>query len=407
MPSVDVDIVILGGGLLGMCIAALVSQDAPDRDVLVCRLSDRQVPHADTLRNQSWLQSGLRYFKAGQLGDRFRFAKRMYAARKALHDAVAFPLPTGIGVFRMRDEAEATELVARAQQFGVSVQRLDDAQARALLGDTFFESGSPYFVTPETTFEEAAILDELRARVAIRGNAREVAAPVTLVQDKSAPCGLVLDLGSVSIRAATTILAAGAGNIPLLGHVGLQSELQIDTTPLLVITDGAIVPKARVFVDRVRECSVICHPPSAALPKGSLVIGVDGTTQRDVAFAAPAERRIPVALCERLWAALPSSLRASHATQSRVTAGFEVKHRGAMTSSEPWISPGFDGFPGLVAAIPGRATLSMSVASDVVARVRSAGRHQLEHFQEPHWTDAIHMHHTPFYDRMNDREAGG
>lgn len=407
MPIVEADIAVVGGGLLGMCIAALLSQDGTGRDVLVCRLSDRSVPHADTLRNQSWLQSGLRYFKAGQFDDRLRFAKRMYVARKALHDAVGFDLPDGIGVFRMRNEAEASELVDRATQFGVALKRLDNAQARAMIGDTFFKAGSPYFVTPETTFEEAAILDELRARVAARGNAHEVAAPVTIAEDGSAPCGVVLQLGDVTIHASTTILAAGAGNIPLLDKLGLKPELQIDRTPLLVIADGTLVPKARVFVDRVRQCSVICHPPNRAMPKGSLVIGVDGTTDEDVPFRPPAERRISSKTYELLWAALPPVLRTSHEMQSRVTAGFEVKHRSSASTSIPWISTGYEKFPGLIAAIPGRATLSMDVAAKVAEQIQSAGVHQLAHFQESRWTDAIYMHHTPFYDHMNDRETGG
>ena len=390
-----------------MCIAAIVSGEIDARNVLVCRLSDRRTPHADTLRNQSWLQSGLRYFKAGDIGERFVFARRMRAARQMLHDAVGFPLPAGIGVFRMRDKEEASELESRAVQFGVPLRRLTDNEGRAIIGDTFFEAGFPYYVTPETTFEEAAILDELRARVALKGNTREVATPVTLVEDKSAPCGLVLDLGAVSVRASTTILAAGAGNIPLLNQIGLKPGLQIDKTPLLVITDGSLVPKARVFVDRVRQCSVISHPPNETMPKGCLVIGVEGTSEKDVPFAAPSARRIAATTCERLWAVLPTGLRKSHEARSRITAGFEVMHRSSTSTSTPWISPEFDMFPGLVAAIPGRATLSMDVARTVVKRLRGVGAHDLTQFSEPHWKDAIYMHHTPFYDHLNDREAGG
>src|ERR1700704_5877990 len=115
-----------------MCVASIAIRDA-NRNVLVCRLSDSKAPHADSLRNQSWLQSGLRYFRAGDFGEKFVFARRMQVARRLLHDEVGIALPAGFGVQRMKDEEEAVEFEARAKQFGVAVQRLTDATSLELL----------------------------------------------------------------------------------------------------------------------------------------------------------------------------------------------------------------------------------------------------------------------------------
>ena len=84
--SIDVDLLVIGGGILGMSVAYLAAHEQPQRRVLVCRLSDDQEPFADTLRNQSWLQSGLRYVSALQQNgfsptDAIVFARRMRAWR--------------------------------------------------------------------------------------------------------------------------------------------------------------------------------------------------------------------------------------------------------------------------------------------------------------------------------------
>ena len=57
--TIDLDFVIVGGGILGTAVAALASQSG--YRVLVLRLGDGGIPRADTLRNQGWLQSGLLY----------------------------------------------------------------------------------------------------------------------------------------------------------------------------------------------------------------------------------------------------------------------------------------------------------------------------------------------------------
>jgi glycine/D-amino acid oxidase-like deaminating enzyme len=127
--ATDVDVVVIGGGILGMCVAMIAARASAD--VVVCRLSDARVPHADTLRNQSWLQSGLRYVGDADMHDRLLFAKRMRAARQLLHDELGFALPGGFGVFRMRDEADAADLERKAAMLGVAVHRLRPEDAYA------------------------------------------------------------------------------------------------------------------------------------------------------------------------------------------------------------------------------------------------------------------------------------
>src|SRR5688500_16921024 len=113
-----------------MCVAMIAARATSD--VVVCRLSDARVPHADTLRNKSCLRCGLRYVGDAALAERLLFAKRMRAARQLLHEELGFELPRGFGVFRMRDEADAADLERKAATLGVAVQRLSPAEAYRL-----------------------------------------------------------------------------------------------------------------------------------------------------------------------------------------------------------------------------------------------------------------------------------
>lgn len=398
-PATDVDVVVIGGGILGMCVAMIAARASAD--VVVCRLSDARVPHADTLRNQSWLQSGLRYVGDADMHDRLLFAKRMRAARQLLHDELGFALPGGFGVFRMRDEADAADLERKAALLGVAVHRLRPEDAFALVGSLFYEPDSPYYATPEVPFDEAAILDELRARAG--HGVHELVDPVALVPDAAAP-GFVITVGGAALRPGSAVLAAGAGNVPLLAQLGVAAALCIDRTPLVVIRDAGSIPRTRVYVDRVRKLSVVTHPRSAVVRLGTMVIGVDGFTAEDVEFAAPGERRLVPEVEDALWRRLPRRL-AIFRDRSRITAGFEVRHATSSSTSVPWISDPFPGFPGLVAAIPGRATLSMSVAHDVAARLAlepRAGPPPAARTLGAPWRAPIYMHHEPYYDHLDD-----
>jgi hypothetical protein len=387
--------------MLGMCVAMLAARSGSD--VLVCRMPDAQVPHADTLRNQSWLQSGLRYVSTTtDVEARLVFAKRMRAARQLLHDELGLPMPAGFGVFRARDDADAARLEQSATLFGVGVDELSEQEAKAIVGPFVFEAGSRYFATPETRFDEATVLDELRARVAGHRGVRELTSPIALTPDTASP-GYVAEVGSTSLRATTTVLAAGAGNVPLLEQLGLPAELAIDQTPLLVVPRCDLLASTSVFVDRVRRYSIVSHPPTEAMPDGACVIGVDETTQEDVQFAAPQQRKLPVGTASRMWASLPAGLQ-SFAASSRLTAGFEIRHAAVSSSSQPWISAPYSGYAGLVASIPGRATLSMSVAQEVVARISGGARapRTSTAYDGTEWTAPIRMHHEPYYRNLND-----
>src|SRR5688572_32774600 len=88
------DVAIVGGGILGVAIAALTAQKG--YRVCVLRLNDQERPRADTLRNQGWLQSGFMYVGRFE-PDRTRgrtLARQMYFAGRRMLIDLDLPLPT-------------------------------------------------------------------------------------------------------------------------------------------------------------------------------------------------------------------------------------------------------------------------------------------------------------------------
>ena len=411
------EVAVVGGGILGLATAALAAQRG--YHVQLFRLGNEGVPRADTLRNQGWLQSGLMY--VGKLGrDRRRgrlLSNRMYNAGLTMLEGLGLPVPTGVdcGIIRVRpDTREAEHLVADAEDLGVShlVQPLDDARARERLGPVFEEGH--YYAIPDAPFPEATVLERLRDHASEAGvGFVECDSPLSLARDETSGSGHAIAVGDRRFSPAVTVLAAGAGSWALLHGLGLTPRMKLQQTPLLVV-DGCHSIEAPIFVDRPRGFSFVRHPPDrATLPNGALVIGT-GVVQEDVAFAPFEERRIPRARIEEFEAVLPPPLR-PHVATGRFTAGYEVVPHGVKDEDgeelhyvEPWVEwvGGEEGMR-LVLAMPGRATLGMWTAEQVVDRLEAQIGPPSGDARNPAvvggWGGGIFMHFHPCYS-FDDQE---
>jgi len=387
------DLLIVGGGLLGLCVAYQAVKR--NHRVLLCRLSDAERPQADTLRNQSWLQSGLRYIGPLDEDERTLLAKEMLAGGLDLHDELGIPKPKGFGIVRLGSAAEAEKLERDGARMGVDVVRLDNqAQIRAVLGE-FYAPDSIYYATPEIPFDEPMLLRRLREVIRDEGGlVREIPEPVEIIPgEDSAEFTIRLDRQTVC-RPRMTVLAAGAGNVPLLESMRLprRPNLELYQTPLLVVP-MTTMRGARIFQDRVRRFSVISHPPSDGIPNGAMVIGtVEGTRTN---FCRAPERRIPRGDLDAFWAI--DCLR-QFQLAGRFTAGFEVAVDGKQ-SVYPWVSRLSSN---LIAAIPGRATMCMRVAKGIANELGSAVSSEGGVNVGTEWVEQIYMHHDPYYGRLND-----
>jgi glycine/D-amino acid oxidase-like deaminating enzyme len=399
---VDLDFVIVGGGILGTAVAAVASQ--ADYRVLLLRMTDRGRPRADTLRNQGWLQSGVLYpmgiFKDEAeyrvLGTMTYFGGREMLARCGMEPS------NERAVVRVRDPARVREFEAKAKLLRLRSEifrRLDSADAQASLG-ALFERGSAYFLCPDCPFDEAAVLTHFRGE-AVQNGAQflEIDEPVKLLRhgDHIAICwaGMTLD-------SPVTLITAGAGGLELLRQIECVVPAEIRQTPLLVHPNSCGVP-VPILVDFERQFSLVKH---SCTPADALVIGTK-VHQQPVSFIAPEQRRVSKADAASFRRFLHPHLEQSMQT-GRFTAGFEVMPTKAagVTHLEPFVKT----FDNVVFASPGRATLALQAAEKVFSATRAIvdarGRRRFEFVSKTSraWCDPIDMHYQPTY-QFNDAEA--
>ena len=404
------DVAVVGGGILGLAIAALTAHGG--YSVWVFRQSDRGKPRADTLRNQGWLQSGIMY--VGHFdGDRRRgriLAAKMYAAGLGMLKDLEMPVPDGsdFGLFRVRNEADAEKLVADAEDSRIAgVRRLELNEVRDRLGP-IFEDGL-YYAIPDVPYPEAEVMSRLRRIAVERGaNFIQVEAPVNLLRIEKSESGVSVRYEDAEVFPRVTIAAAGAGNHELLRGLEINPPMNLQQTPLLVVHNCLSIT-APIFADKPRGFSFVRHPPEAgALPDGALVIGTK--VDRIVPFAEPDARRISQEDIDKFATHVPPTLRDCIA-RGRFTAGYEViPHAKDRKHVEPWVE-WVAGFPALLLTMPGRATMGLMVARQILDEIapklgapsRSTPRDAIGK-----WDDGIFMHFHPTYD-FNDwqRPEGG
>ncbi len=397
---------------MGLAIAAVCA----DRGYHVClfRMKDSGRPRADTLRNQGWLQSGLMYVgHYGPQNDPRREMGRTLATRMRIGGlamlrqlGIPFPDENQFGVFRLADEEQLGKVLDDARSLRLNnVARLSNSQASALLGPVFAEN-SIYCSVPDLPFPEADVVRALRDwAIRERTEMYQVDAPIGLVASKKSDSGVIIEWDGNQMASKVTITAAGAGNCELLRGLGLDSMMELQQTPLLVVHDTLSI-SAPIFNDRVLGFSFVRHAEHPAnLPKGALVIAT--RSQRIVPFAMPEDRRLEQRDIDVFARHIPAAF-SPYMDAGRFTAGFEVLPRAEL--DRPYVAPWTHWcpeFPALMHAMPGRATLGLTVARDVldqvVTRIGGPTGQRNNHFGSDRWHDDIHMHFHQQYD-FNDWE---
>jgi glycine/D-amino acid oxidase-like deaminating enzyme len=410
--TINCDIAVIGGGILGLAIAALAAQKG--YEVRVFRLNDQDRPCADTLRNQGWLQSGLMYidrFGADRARGRTLSRQMYFAGRRMLVD-LELPLPTEAdrGIIRLNSEEEAALLEEDARYLRIAgVQRLDTTFVQRRLGD-IYEDGIFYSI-PDAPFPEAMVLTKLREIAQQqRADLIQSTTPARLISDINSESGArvecQIDGKNYQILSKATIAAAGAGNWPLLHGLGIDPAMTLRQTPLLVLHE-TFFTDVPIFADRMRKFSFVRHPPDGELlPEGALVIGTK--VHREVAFKPPDSRRIEPEDREEFETYLPSILK-EKISSGRFTAGYEVipDKKLELKDIEPWVE-WVEGFPAVLKAVPGRATMGMFVARQILDEITSrigvpdTTRSPYSRIGMP-WDGEIFMHYHPNYS-FNDSE---
>ena len=409
MERSDPDVAIVGGGLLGTFLACLTAEMG--FRTVVFRMSDSKIPHAETLRNQGWLQTGLRYIRHDKA-----LAEHMWTYGRRMHDFLVLKSPEGRGIIQV-DASEGEAFYRDAADLGVShsIRELPSDTARAILGPLHRIRGIA-FETPESPFDEALLLREAREVARSAGAAfREIRTPVEILPFAGSAPSHRLKVDGREIAAGVTILAAGVGNIPLLKSLKSAVKLELRQTPILVIPGPPLI-SAPILLDRSAGLSIVAHPPGSYRDDGCMVVGTE-VHDNDVPYCMPELRSISPETQEGVYKRLPDCIR-DLVGMSRFTAGWEpipFKDGKALPHVRPWIET-IEGHSDVIASLPGRATLALYAAEQVLEKLpsefkrnqRSQGADGANPWYASlpgtNWEPSaqIRMHFEKYYDGLND-----
>ena len=405
--KLDFDCVVLGGGAVGTLTAMLAAERG--RRCLVIRLSDRLEPEAETLRNQAWLQSGAMFSRLPGESVPSTLSLKLRAQGQRLISELNLARVTERGLARFPesqdDEIESFIEAARELGMGASVRRLNPKDARERTG-VLHREGTICVEVPDAPFDEAGMLVTARARVSAAGvHFAEVSEPVRVEPGKDAQSWRLIIEGD-KYTAPRLVLAAGIGNLDCLDALGVDHQLIVKSTPLLVIPHSEGI-KAPILIDRSQKLAVACHQRRFRPPHGCLVAGVYVGTE--IPSSRLRDRAIPESDWSQIYQVLPARLQASRGNGHRFTCGHEVMRTGdRRVRKEDLIVERIEAYRGVVLALPGRATLAYHAAERALGLLdldeRSVGIRPIPAFDLGEaWTGSVHMHHEQRYDHLDDR----
>lgn len=285
--------------------------------------------------------------------------------------------PETKGIFRLADNGGESEreFKERAKRLRLTkrISRLEEGEARRALGPFFH----PYFIhylVPDTPFDEAYLLSMARHRAKTL-NIYLRRAEITLIKKPETSGGLVIQVGDKDvIESRYTVLCAGAGLPVLLDGLGVTHPLAVFRSALLRVARGNVM-RVPMLVDISEDMpssglSVIQHSPDVVEPNGCLVIG-----SKDRVRLKPGEvstREVSRQEDENLQQYIPPILLPlERGVELRVEAGHKTEACDAHgnPSVAHWIDT-WSEHPGLVAAVPGKATQALFVAEEIINTLR-------------------------------------
>lgn len=402
------ELVIVGGGILGL-MTAHVAYKRGFRDITIYEAPGSLNLNADSLRNHAWLQSGLLYGKSNRVT-----AKILSQWGGEMLKAFGYPPPQTKGIFRLPDDDEESEreFNDRVEYLLIAskVRRLTENEARQALG-AFFKSGFIHYWVPDTPFDEAFLLHKARQRAkALNINLRR--AKVSVIKRGEPSAGSVIEVdGQHVVESKNTILCAGSGLPALLDALGVEHPLAVFRSALLRIARGNVL-RTPLLVDisegqSTSGLSVVQHSAAVVPPKGCLVIG-----SKDRVRLTPEEVKTRVVTRqedERLKDLIPRSLLpAKRGVELRVEAGYKTEacDENGNPSVAHWIKT-WDTHPGLVAAVPGKATQALYVAEKIMDCLKSPAEVPAvpPPTSSPPGEESDYvpkMHHDPIFDGVLD-----
>jgi glycine/D-amino acid oxidase-like deaminating enzyme len=395
--------------MLGVALSLVAREHG--RSVLVARLRDDERAEADTLRAHGVLHSGLLYAQTNRaLARQIRYQGERLLARAGM----SLPTERGIYVLGSEEHAEQFQRSAIDLKIGSQIRRLADAELRKRVRP-FYSAGFPAFEVPDAPFPSGELLDDLRDAAREAGAIFvELDDEVSVRADSTHENGFFCHVSGKAFSASNVILAAGARLPQLLDSLGIKHPLAVFRTPVLRVDGGAELDTP-LFADfrPVIEATGTTAPlfvtryrPDAVPPNGCLVFA---GSRKLLSNAEATQRVVGADQQSFLDGRVPVEYRRA---PRRWWAGHKVEPRGSL--ADHWLlMPAEHHYKGLFAAVPGKATMALSVADDVFQLVEAAPQRDVttrdfrsvDAIVHQAWNTPVRMMHDNYYNHVDEREA--
>lgn len=399
--KIDADVLIIGGGILGSLVGYLLA-DAKLK-VLVIKVSDKEVPQADTLRNMARLQTGLLYY--GQSITKKEIANEMFYWGKELLNRFKLPYPEKPGIIKIKDHNRLDLFLEGVNSLKLTnhVKKLSQKEAKQQLLK-FHSPDSHYFYTPDTIFEQNKLLELIRSESIKKGALfREVAKPLVAVpnQNGSSP---IFTYDSEIIKPKKVILCAGAGNAVMLNQLSIEHPLRVFRSPMMIVNAIGLINSPSLLD---LETSITIGQRTLNNSSSIKRTIFSSRLRTQINANEPLNRNLTASEVDSIFNKIPESVKSiTKNHKRRFVSGFKTEKidQSKRAIPSPWIKV-FKEYPNMIVAIPGKVTFSLKAALDVVKAYQTLV-HQNKKARFPlvgvNWNSQIKEYIDPLYDKIND-----
>ncbi|MBW8683309.1 FAD-dependent oxidoreductase [Chitinophaga rhizophila] len=255
-----VDVLIVGGGILAWVLAQRISRLNTVKSAVI--ISSREL-HTSSLRNQSWLQSGLLY----NLDDS---VEREVAELCIFHGRKLMDLrnermlrQAAIMAVKSEEEAEKKISFLRAHGFIYPNHYLNTNEAREKLGNDFLNSesyskGSKFIWTPDQPFDEGGLLRFCEDSISfanfkfssIKGNA-------VLKKNALTKNGYSVQVDNEEFDPGVLFVLTGLNTIRFLEPLGIEENIKIKARRCVLMKSLNFIDlKVPIFINKINNTNI-------------------------------------------------------------------------------------------------------------------------------------------------------
>ena len=219
---IDADIVVVGGGIVGLSTAMQLTERFPGLEVLVLEKEAALATH-QTGHNSGVIHAGV-YYQPGSL--KARFCREGVAATIAFCREHGLPFEQCGKLLVATDAAELERmdaLLARSRDNGLALERLDAAELRRR--EPNIAGVGALFVPSTGIVDYAQVARKMAEVVQARGGRIRLSAPVTAMREDAN--GVTVEAGGGTVRARRAVVCGGLMADRLARMCGVDLDFRI------------------------------------------------------------------------------------------------------------------------------------------------------------------------------------